>query len=70
MVRVSDTVLVRSPDLLGEGLEKPGGSIAAIKDEGKGRVFRGQGHAYSPAGEETPIFCAPLDRIDKVNYRG
>lgn len=67
---MSDTVLVRSPDLLGEELEEPGGSIDAIEDEGKGRVCRDQGHAYSPAGEETPIFCAPLDRIDKVNHRG
>ena len=67
---MSDTVLVRSPDLLGEKLEEPGGSIDAIEDKGKGRVCRDQGHAYSPAREETPIFCAPLDRIDKVNHRG
>lgn len=63
-------MLVRLPDLLGEELEEPGGSIDDIEDEGKGRVCRDQGHAYSPAGEETPIFCAPLDRIDKVNHRG
>jgi hypothetical protein len=67
---VSDTVLVRSPDFLGKELEESGGSIDAVEDEGKGRVCRGQGHAYPPAGEETPIFCAPLDRIDKVNHRG
>jgi hypothetical protein len=67
---VSDTVLVGSSDLLGEELEEPGGSIDAFEEEGKGRVCRGQGDAYSSAGENTQAFSAPLDRIDKVNHRG
>ncbi|HTE18337.1 MAG TPA: hypothetical protein VK689_08150 [Armatimonadota bacterium] len=67
---MGDTVLVRSSGLLGEELEKPGGSIDAFEEEGKGRVCRGQGEACSSAGEKTQDFGAPLDRIDKVNHRG
>jgi hypothetical protein len=69
VVRVSDTVLVRSSVLLGEELEEPGGSIDAFEEEGKGRLCRGQGDAYSSA-RKTQDFGASLDRIDKVNHRG